>query len=110
MQFDGAALAVILREQESPVQICDLSGMYVKSVSGAEAADIVRSDYRYVGVGHSKRIRCIQPMTGGRIGGVAWRGGSHTTKRIPILNEQGEKITGLLITEHKGLAFSRPQG
>jgi hypothetical protein len=38
MQFDGAVLTVILREQESPVQICDASGMYVKSVSGSPPA------------------------------------------------------------------------
>jgi hypothetical protein len=109
MHFEGAVLAVILSEQASPVQVCDVSGVCLKSVSGTEAAGIVRSNNRFYGVGHSKRIRYIQPLINGRIGSVAWHGSSRTqTQRIR--NDRGEIIAPDFHIEFKPLVYSRPQG
>jgi hypothetical protein len=102
MHFDGDVLATILQEQQEQVMVCDHSGAVLERVSGKEAAGKLHSNCRYFGVGHSKRIRYIQPLVAGHLSSVSWRGGSRTTKRVPILNAQGEKISGLLITEHKG--------
>ncbi len=102
MRFEGEPLLNILRQQTEPVMVCDAAGVPFTKV---HPVDVLCSTRGFGGIGNRRRIRYLQ-ASGPGVRGACWRGGSRTIKRVPILNHQGEKITGLLITEHRGLAPS----
>lgn len=101
MRFEGEALVDILRSQTEPVLLCDATGAPFATKSGAELGCSPDDLKGVIGVGNKKRIRYLQAVSPS-IWGAGWRGGSRTTRRVPILNEQGQKVTGLLIREHRG--------
>lgn len=93
-------LLAILSRQTEPVKLFD-DGYHCRGiVTPAEAMTYV-PDFP-VGVGNRNKIRELRPSIT-----IGWMGGSKTIRHRDIRNAAGEKTTGLRITEHRQLVFSR---
>jgi hypothetical protein len=95
MRFqDWRELASIIGSQAEGVMLCDTCGAPQGELSPAAAAELVARTPTagWSGTGHRRRVRYIQPARG--IAGLAsWRGGSHTTVKVPARNAAGDAIS-----------------
>ncbi len=104
MHITGDQLTAILEAQREPVEIRNGRSYPIGTASPEKALGIVERG-RFAGVGNAHRVRYIKPDDHC----VGWSGGNHTTRRVPIRDDQGQATTAPII-EHKPLVYSRPQG
>ena len=100
MLYRGTELLGILSRQTELVKLFD-DGYHCRGiVTPAEAMAYV-PDFP-IGVGNRNKIRELRPSIT-----IGWTGGSNTIRHQDIRNATGEKVTGLRITEHRPIVFSR---
>jgi hypothetical protein len=102
MRFEGDNLISILRQQTVPLMVCDAAGAPVTTVPNPNEAS-ERFARGFFGVGNKKRIRYVQALNPS-VWGAGWRGGSHTTVKVPARNGAGDAVSAPR-HEHRLLRF-----
>ncbi len=115
MRFGSDDATKILRQQTVPVMVCDAAGAPIIIVPNPKQdfeklaheigceVDQVHVQRGFIGVGNKRRIRYVQALNPS-VWGAGWRGGSHTTIKVPARNAAGDAVSAPR-HEHRLLRF-----